>query len=71
MLAESIALKPLPDFRAKILAKVYAEILRWPNPKKTKIEPSTEDLGQDAAADSGMDGSVKLNSLDAMTNGGQ
>lgn len=36
----------------KILARVYAEILSWPNPRKTYDEPATDDLGRETEAGS-------------------
>ena len=44
--------RPTPDPRAKLLAKVYALILSWPDPREQKPEPAAGDLGGDTAAGS-------------------
>lgn len=38
--------------RARALARVYAEILTWPDPREEKTEPAADDLGRNTAASS-------------------
>ena len=50
--------------RAKALARAYAEILSWPDPREKKTEPAAENLARNAAA--GSENSATTEKADAV-----
>ena len=47
--------KMSPEVRAKCLARVYAAILSWPDPREKQSEPTITHLGRNEAAGSSIE----------------